>query len=103
MRKPITFDHKGALIPAEFSRIVTQLKYTAPYVEKQIIYQYPGLMTHPDFPVKVGSERAETLYEQYFLYRENILKTAIDNVIIRDDALSEQEVINIHNKATGGR
>ncbi len=68
------FDHRLALLPAEFSRVVSQLELTAPYVEKQIIYQYPGFMCHPDHPVKVGGERAVTLYEQYALYREHLLK-----------------------------
>jgi hypothetical protein len=67
------FDHRGALIPAEMSRVQSQLELTAPYVEKQIIFQYPGLLCHPDFPVKVGGERAVELYEQYAAYRENLL------------------------------
>ncbi len=67
------FDHRGALIPAETSRVVSQLELSAPYVDKQIIFQYPGLMCHPDFPVKVGGERAVTLYEQYACYRQRIL------------------------------
>jgi hypothetical protein len=69
------FDHRGALVPAEFSRVVSQLDLTAPFVRKQIIYQYPGLMCHPDHPVPVGGERAVTLYEQYMLYRNRLLRT----------------------------
>ena len=64
------FDHRLSCVPTEISRVVSQLELTAPYVEKQIIFQYPGLMCHPDFPVKVGGERAVTLYEGYALWRE---------------------------------
>ncbi len=67
------FDHRLSLLPTELSRIVSQLELTAPYVEKQIIYQYPGLMCHPDHPVPVGGERAVTLYEGYAAWRDCVL------------------------------
>ena len=67
------FDHREALHPTELSRVVAQLERTAPFVDKQIIYQYPGLMHHPDHPAHVGGERASTLYEGYALYRESVL------------------------------
>ncbi len=66
-------DHRLSLIPTEISRVAAQLELTAPFVEKQIIYQYPGLMQHPDHPVKVGGERAITLYEDYANYRQAVL------------------------------
>lgn len=66
-------DHNKTLVPTEISRVVAQLELTAPFVEKQIIYQYPGLMQHPDHPIKVGGERAITLYEEYVLYRDAVL------------------------------
>jgi hypothetical protein len=66
-------DHNLTLVPTEIARIASQLDLTAPYVDKQIIFQYPGLMQHPDHPVKVGGERAVTLYEQYALYRDAVL------------------------------
>ena len=68
------FDHKKRLYPAEFSRIVSQLDRTAPYVDKQIIYQYPGLMHNPAHPVRVGGERAALLFEQYKAYRDAYLE-----------------------------
>jgi hypothetical protein len=68
------FDRRFALYPTELARIDSQLTLTAPYVEKQIIFQYPGFMCHPDNPVKVGGERAVTLYEAYAGYREDVLK-----------------------------
>ena len=52
--------------------IDTQLRLTAPYVDKQVMYQYPGLMCHPDHPIHVGGERAVTLYETYVHDREQI-------------------------------
>ena len=64
------FDGRGALVPTELSRLVAQLELTAPFVEKQLIYQYPGLMHHPDHPVHVGGERAATLYMDYAAYRD---------------------------------
>ena len=67
------FDSKLSLIPTEISRMAAQLDLTAPFVEKQIIYQYPGLMQHPDHPVKVGGERAITLYEDYANYRQAVI------------------------------
>ena len=67
------FDHRCTILPTELSRVVSQLDLTAPFVEKQIIYQYPGLMQHPDHPVKVGGERAITLYEDYANYRKAVL------------------------------
>lgn len=67
------FDHRKSLHPTELSRVVAQLERSAPFVDKQIIYQYPGLMHHPDHPVHVGGERAATLYESYALYRESVL------------------------------
>ena len=70
-------DARHALYPTELARIDSQLTLTAPYVDKQVIYQYPGLMCHPDFPVKVGGERAVTLYEAYTQYREKVLKSPI--------------------------
>ena len=69
------FNHKRELLPTELSRVVAQLELTAPFVDKQIIYQYPGLMCHPDHPARVGGgERAVTLYETYALYRESLLR-----------------------------
>lgn len=67
------FDHRKELIPTELSRVTAQLELTARYVDKQIIYQYPGLMHHPGHPVPVGGERARTLYETYQLYRDAVL------------------------------
>ncbi len=66
-------DRRHALVPTELARVDSQLTLTAPYVDKQIIYQYPGLMCHPDSPVKVGGERAVTLYEAYVAYRDDVL------------------------------
>ena len=68
------FDQREALHPTELSRLVAQLERTAPFVDKQIIYQYPGLMQHPDHPIHVGGERASTLYESYALYRDSVIK-----------------------------
>lgn len=71
------FDSRGALYPTEIARVDSQLTLTAPYVDKQIIYQYPGLMCHPDSRVLVGGERAVTLYESYVAYRAKVLKGEI--------------------------
>ncbi len=67
------FNTRNELIPAEASRVVAQLEVSAPYVDKQIIYQYTGLMQNPARKRKCGGERAETLYEEYKYYRENLL------------------------------
>jgi len=67
------FNHRQELLPTEIARVAAQLELTAPFVDKQIIYQYPGLMHNPNHPVPVGGERAATLYETYALYREAVL------------------------------
>lgn len=68
------FDHKQRLVPTELSRIVAQLELSAPFVDKQIIYQYVGLMNSPRHPVQFFGDRASLLYEGYQLYRNAILK-----------------------------
>ena len=67
------FDHRGALVPAEMSRVQAALDLTAPHVEKQVIFQYPGLLCSPDFPAGLGGERAADLYEQYADYGHRLL------------------------------
>ncbi len=52
---------------------IAQIALTAPYVEKQITYQYPGLMHNPKRLVPVTGEKAAILYENYTLYREALL------------------------------
>jgi hypothetical protein len=67
------FDHRRELLSAETARVISQLDLTAPYVDKQIIFQYPGLMHNPDHPIPLGGERARTLYEGYYIYRQDLL------------------------------
>ena len=67
------FDHRRVLVPAEMSRVQAALELTAPHVEKQIIFQSPGLLCSPDFPVNLGGDRAVDLYELYAVYRRRLL------------------------------
>jgi len=52
---------------------VAQLNLTAPFVDKQIIYLYPGFLCHTDHSRHVGGQVA-TLYEDYAFYRNAKLK-----------------------------
>ncbi len=66
-------DINNALVPARMSRIMSQLALSAPFVDKQIMYQYVGLMHNPKHPVRIGGNAAAHLYEAYQEYRSRIL------------------------------
>jgi hypothetical protein len=56
---------EGALIPAPFSRVKSQLEAVSPYVDVITIYQYQGLMSQPGSKAPCGHPDATKLYADY--------------------------------------
>lgn len=58
--------YHSALLPASWERIKAQMEAISPFVEKIIIYAYPGMMTKPGANGRWGyPERAEKLFADY--------------------------------------
>lgn len=64
--------YNSALLPADFSRIKRQLENVAPYCDKILCYQYPGIMNPADSPVFAGHENSVILHNEYKKYLEEI-------------------------------
>lgn len=69
------FDFEGQvyaspLIPAPIERVTRQLANVAPYVEKILCYQYPGLMNPPDSRAFAGHPDTVRLYQDYHAWLE---------------------------------
>lgn len=60
--------YKSALLPASFERISRQIKNVAPYADKILCYQYPGIMNPADSLAFAGHESSAKLYEDYKKY-----------------------------------
>jgi hypothetical protein len=56
---------EGALIPAPFARVKSQLEAVSPYVDVVTIYQYQGLMSQPGSKAPCGHPDATKLYTDY--------------------------------------
>lgn len=54
--------YKSALLPAPAERVIRQLEAVAPYVEKILIFEYPGLINSPGSAAFAGSEGSVELY-----------------------------------------
>lgn len=54
---------KSALLPAPAERVIRQLEAVSPYVEKILIFQYPGLINRPGSPAFAGPPESIQLYE----------------------------------------
>ena len=64
--------YNSALIPADFRRVKKQLENAAPYCDKILCYQYPGIMNPADSPVFAGHESSSALHNEYKKYLEEI-------------------------------
>ncbi len=64
--------YNSALLPADFSRVKRQLENVAPYCDKILCYQYPGLLNPANSDVFAGHESSSVLYENYRKYMEAI-------------------------------
>ncbi len=60
--------YKSALVPAPFERIKKQLENVAPYADKILCYQYPGLMNPSDSSAFAGHKNSTLLYNDYKKY-----------------------------------
>ena len=60
--------YKSALVPAPFERIKKQLENVAPYADKILCYQYPGIMNAPDSAAFAGHKESTVLYNDYKKY-----------------------------------
>lgn len=56
---------KGALCPAEFSRVLKQMEDISPFVERISIYQYTGIINKPNSKASVGHPNSTKLYTDY--------------------------------------
>lgn len=66
--------YTSALFPADFSRVRKQLECVAPFVDRILIYQYPGLMSRPGSKAFTPNRPAEKLYRDYEAYLKNCEK-----------------------------
>ncbi len=62
------------LHPAPIQRVIRQIEGIAPYVDRILIYQYPGIMSKPGTKARIGTPEATRLYTEYNSYRESFLK-----------------------------
>ncbi len=62
------------LHPAPIERIIKQLEGISPFVERVLIFQYPGIMSKPGTPARVSTPEATRLYTEYAEYRKSFLK-----------------------------
>lgn len=60
--------YKSALLPAPTERIIKQLENVAPYADKILCYQYPGIMNPVGSEAFAGHENSTKLYEEYRKY-----------------------------------
>jgi len=66
--------YKSALLPAPAERVIRQLEAVSPFVEKILIYEYPGLINRPGSPAFAGPPESVELYKG--LVRHGYLKSS---------------------------
>ena len=62
--------YKSALIPAPFERVKKQIENVAPYADKILCYQYPGILNPSSSESFAGHPDSVRLYEEYSRYIE---------------------------------
>jgi hypothetical protein len=65
---------KGALCPADFLRILTQMGDISPFVERIAIYQYTGIINEPYSKASVGHPNSTKLYTDYKKWYDEYFK-----------------------------
>lgn len=60
--------YKSALIPAPFERVKKQIENVAPYADKILCYQYPGIMNPSVSQSFAGHPDSAKLYDSYLNY-----------------------------------
>lgn len=60
--------YKSALIPAPFERVKKQIENVAPYADKILCYQYPGIMNPSVSQSFAGHPDSVRLYDSYLNY-----------------------------------
>lgn len=60
--------YKSALIPAPFERVKKQIENVAPYADKILCYQYPGIMNPSVSQSFAGHPDSAKLYDSYLKY-----------------------------------
>ena len=60
--------YRSALLPAPFERIRKQIENVAPYADKILCYQYPGIMNPAASDVFAGHPDSARLYAEYKKY-----------------------------------
>lgn len=63
--------YKSALIPAPFERVKKQIENVAPYADKILCYQYPGIMNPSVSQSFAGHPDSAKLYDDYIGYIRN--------------------------------
>ncbi len=65
--------YKSALLPSSIDRISRQIENVAPYADKILCYQYPGIMNPSDSFSHAGHLDSVRLYNEYKKYIKDIL------------------------------
>jgi hypothetical protein len=55
--------YSSALLPASPERVIRQFEAVSPYVEKILIFEYPGLINRLGSPASAGPAESAELYE----------------------------------------
>ena len=66
--------YRTPLHPAPIERVIKQLEGISPFVERVLIYQYPGIMSKPGTKARIATPEATRLYSEYNAYRDAFLK-----------------------------
>ena len=64
-------DQATPLIPAEFPRLVSQLKAVSPYVDRTLVFIFQGLFSNPDSIAHTGYDKAAKYWNEYTSWLKN--------------------------------
>ena len=66
--------YKSPLHAAPVSRVIRQLEAISPFVDRVLIYEYPGIMSRPGSAAHIATPGASELYVGYENYRNAFLR-----------------------------